>query len=182
MHRRAFSACLTALVFCLPTLGQDLKSIPGQGESTEPKNLLKPTNKLDTWRFEEHEGGQGAMAVDGDAIAFTISYVTGTDWHVQAVQTDLDLKDGQQYTLQLEIKASGRRPVMVNAMIDEEDWHTIGLQEEMYVGTDFKKHEFTFRADGVASNKKNRISLVLGAEKGTVWVKNMKLIEKAPRR
>jgi hypothetical protein len=53
-------------------------------------NLLKPTNKVESWRFEEHEGGKGSMKADGDAMVFTITDVDGTDWHVQAVQPDLD--------------------------------------------------------------------------------------------
>lgn len=30
-------------------------------------------------------------------------------------------------------------------MIDEDDWHEIGLHEDLYVGTTAEKHEATFR-------------------------------------
>jgi len=84
-------------------------------------NLLKPTNKVESWRFEQHEGGKGSMKADGDAMVFTISDVDGTDWHVQAVQPDLDLIADKEYVLKFQIKASEDRTVQVSAMIDTDD-------------------------------------------------------------
>jgi hypothetical protein len=143
----------------------------------EPKNLLKPVNKVESWRFEEHEGGKGSVKVDGDAIVFHTTNVTGTDWHVQAIQTDLDLKDGQEYTLAFKARCDSSCLIGVHAMIDQEDWHQIGLGEQILLDKEYKEHKFTFRADGVVP-KKNRISIVLGFEKATVWVKEMTLVEK----
>jgi hypothetical protein len=143
----------------------------------EPKNLLKPTNKVESWRFEEHEGGKGNAKVDGDAIVFHVTKVTGTDWHVQAVQTDLDLKDGQEYTLKFKAKCESSCLIGVHAMIDQDDWHQIGLSEQVTLGKEYQEYKYNFRADGVIA-KKNRISIVLGFETGTVSVKDMTLVEK----
>jgi hypothetical protein len=140
-------------------------------------NLLKPTNKVESWRFEQHEGGKGSLKADGDAMVFTITDVDGTDWHVQAVQPDLDLMADKEYVLKFQIKASEDRNVHVAAMIDKDDWHEIGLSETISVGKDFQNQEFTFKAANVAE-KKNRISLTLGDAKGTVTVKDMTLTEK----
>jgi Carbohydrate binding domain len=140
-------------------------------------NLLKPTNKAESWRFEQHEGGKGSMKADGDAMVFTITDVDGTDWHVQAVQPDLDLVADKEYVLKFQIKASEDRNVQVSAMIDKDDWHAIGLAETISVGQEFKNQEFTFKAENVAE-KKNRISLALGDAKGTVTVKDMTLTAK----
>lgn len=144
----------------------------------DAKSLLGPTNKAETWRFEQHEGGKGSLKAEGDAMVFTIAEVDGTGWHVQAIQTGLDLKEGKEYTLKFEAKANESRSIGVSANIDEEDWHNIGLQETAFLGTEFKPFEFSFTASSVAENKKNRVSLTFGESKGTVTVKNMTLTAK----
>jgi hypothetical protein len=145
--------------------------------AADEKSLLKPTNKAESWRFEQHEGGKGSLKATDEAIEFTVSEIDGTDWHVQAIQTELDLTNGKQYVLKFQAKASESRPIGVSANIDEEDWHNIGLQESVFLGTEFKPYEFTFTADQV-SPKKNRIGIVLGDSKGTVTIKDMTLTAK----
>lgn len=147
-------------------------------ESKKDENLAKPTNKTDSWRFEEHEGGKGQIKADGDAIVFTTTETDGTNWHVQAYQIDLDLKEGQEYVVSFEIKGEKAPSVFLSAGIDQEDWHNIGLQQDVFLSKDFKKEEHTFTATGVAANK-NRIGFVLGDYKGTVTVKNLVLKAKA---
>ena len=142
------------------------------------KNLLAPTNKVESWRFEQHEQGKGAMKADGDAIALTTTETDGTEWHVQAGRPELDLKEGKEYSLSFKAKANGERAIQLNAMIDQDDWHSIGLQENVDLTKEWKDCQYTFKAEGVAPMKKNRITLVLGNEKGTVWVKEMVLAEK----
>jgi hypothetical protein len=143
-------------------------------EKKDSDNLLKPANKTDSWRFEQHEGGKGEIKADGDAIVFTTTETDGTNWHVQAYQIDLDLKEGQEYVVSFEIKGEKAPSVNLSAGIDQEDWHNIGLQQDIFIGKDFKKEEHTFTATGIAANK-NRIGFVLGDYKGTVTVKNMVL-------
>lgn len=140
-------------------------------------NLLKPTNKSESWRFEQTDGGKGEMKVEGDAVKFSVKEIDGTDWHVQAVQTDLDLKEGKEYTLKFKAKASVSRSIGVHAMIDQEDWHQIGLGETAFLGKEYENQSFTFTASSVVA-KKNRISIVMGTEKGDVWIKEMTLTEK----
>jgi hypothetical protein len=137
-------------------------------------NILKPANKVESWRFEQHEDGKGKISVDGDAILFDVTNADGTDWHVQAFQTPLDLKDGKEYTLTFKAKADEAREVDVEAGIDQEDWHMIGLQEKVELGKDWKEYKYTFTANDVKANK-NRVGFVLGGAKGKVWVKDLVL-------
>jgi hypothetical protein len=137
-------------------------------------NILKPANKAENWRFEQHEDGKGKISVDGDAILFDVTNVDGTDWHVQAFQTPLDLKDGKEYTLTFKAKADDTREVDVEAGIDQEDWHMIGLQEKAELTKEWKDYKYTFTANDVKANK-NRIGFVLGSAKGRVWVKDLVL-------
>jgi hypothetical protein len=148
------------------------------GFADAPKNLLKPINKGESWRLEEHEGGKGTIKIEGETAVLASTKVTGTEWHVQAVITDIDLKEGQDYVLKLTAKADASCQLGVNAMIDEEDWHQVGLGEQITLGKTFETHEFRFRADGVNTKKKNRISLVLGFETCQVTIKEMTLTAK----
>jgi hypothetical protein len=143
----------------------------------EPKNLLKPTNKTDSWRFEQHDAAKGSIAAADDAILLTTTETDGTDWHVQAYQTGLDLKDGKEYVVTFKAKASGDRAVGFNAMIDQEDWHDVGLSENIDLGKDWKDYKYEFKADQTVANK-NRIGFKLGVDKGQVWVKDLVLSEK----
>jgi hypothetical protein len=146
--------------------------------AADKPNLLKPTNKVDSWRFEQHEQGKGAAKAADDAIEFDVTTAGGEAWHVQAVQHGLDLKDGKEYTLSYKAKADASRSISVNAMIDVDDWHTIGLAEEVELGKEWKDYSTSFTAENVNKEKKNRISFILGGEKGKVWLKDVKLTEK----
>lgn len=146
----------------------------------EAKNLLKPANKEDSWRLEQVDGGKAELKIDEESAVFKVTSVDSTDWHVQAVQTGLDLKNGKSYVLKFSAKSPERVKIAVNAMIDQEDWHQIGLHEEIYLDKEFKEQSFEFQADGVAAAK-NRISVVMGYEKGTVYIKNLTLTEKSDK-
>src|SRR5258705_13142163 len=93
-------------------------------------NVLKPANDVKNWRFEQHEDGKGKISVDGDAILFEVTNADGTEWHVQAFQTQLDLKNGKEYTITFKAKAEETREVGVQAGIDEEYSNSIGLDEK----------------------------------------------------
>lgn len=141
------------------------------------ENLLKPANKTDSWRLETHEGAKAKMEIDGDAVVFTVTDADGTDWHVQAIQTGLDLKNDAKYKLSFQAKADTATEIPVNASIDVDDWHMAGLTETAQVGKDWKKVEFEFTATDVKANK-NRISFILGGTKGKVWIKDCVLSAK----
>ena len=161
-----------AILACLATF-------VAAADPADQGNLLKPTNMVESWRFELHEGGQGEIKAVDDAIVFTTTAVDGTNWHVQAIQTDLNLQEGQRYVLTYEIKAEKPQSISLTAGIDQEDWHYIGLDEYLFVTAEYKPKEHTFTATGVVPNK-NRISFVLGDAKGTISVRNLVLKAKAP--
>jgi hypothetical protein len=147
----------------------------------DAKNLLKPVTKAESWRLEQHEGAQATLKISDDAVTFHATKLTGTNWHIQVFQADLDLKEGTEYTLQLKLTASQRRNVLLVAMIDIEDWHEIGLHEDFTVDKEVRPFEFTFRATGIVA-KKTRIGFVMGDETGDLIVKEMTLAEKADKK
>jgi hypothetical protein len=141
------------------------------------ENLLKPTNKADSWRFEQHNEGKGTMAVEGDAIVFTVTQPGADAWNVQVFQYNLDLKDGKSYEVTFKAKADAPRSMNVWAGIDEDDWHNIGLDEAVELTKEFKEFKFTFTPGDVRANK-NRIGFIIGGEKGKVSVQDVKLVAK----
>ena len=143
----------------------------------DPVNLLKPTNKAESWRLEKAGDAKSEMKIEEDAVVFATSAVDSTDWHVQAVQTNLDLKDGKTYAIKFKAKSPDVVSITVNAMIDQEDWHQIGLNEEVQLTKEYKDFGFDFTANETVS-KKNRISFVLGGSKGTVSLKEVTLTTK----
>jgi formylglycine-generating enzyme required for sulfatase activity/tRNA A-37 threonylcarbamoyl transferase component Bud32 len=145
-------------------------------ETVAAANLLKPTNRANSWRYEIFEAAKGTMAAVEESIVFNVDAVTGTDWHVQAFQTDFRLKDGDQYTVRFSAKASEPRKVLLGAHIDEADWHPVGLSTPIPLTTAFQTFQVPFRVQN-AGEKKCRIGFVLGASAGVVTVKNMTLTE-----
>ena len=156
---------------------QAVTEVPSQATDTESKNLLKPANDLESWKFELTEAGKGEMKLDGDSIVFTVTETTGTNWHVQAYQVGVALKEGKQYVIKFKMQSPDAAQVLLIGQINEEDWHEFGLHEEIFPGKEFKDYEFTFTATN-AKEDNNRIGFVLGTTKGTTIVKDLTLTDK----
>jgi hypothetical protein len=137
-------------------------------------NLLKRTDDVKSWRLEQHEQAKGTIAAGDGALAFDVTAADDTEWHVQAFQTELTLKEGASYVVTYSAKADAERSIKVQAGIDEDDWHTVGLDEEVALGKAWKAQEHTFTATDVRAGK-CRFGLVLGSAKGKVWVKDVVL-------
>ena len=152
--------------------------LPAVALAEDGKNLLKPVNKAESWRLEQHEGAKATLKAGDDGVVIDATKLTGTNWHIQAFQVDLDLKEGKEYTLKLKLAASHPRKVLLVAMIDTEDWHEIGLHEDLSVDKEVRSFDFTFRAIGTVAQN-NRIGFLMGDETGALIVKEMSLIEKA---
>jgi hypothetical protein len=150
----------------------------GVALAADKPNLGKPSNKAENWRFEQHEAAKGAMKIDGDAAVFETTNVDGEDWHVQAVMTGLDLKEGKEYVVTFKAKGDPARTVRIGGNIDQDDWHAIGLSEEVELTKEWKDFSFPFKAENVAAENKNRVGFTLGAEKGVMMVKDLKITEK----
>src|SRR6516164_7847982 len=141
-----FFMCLAAIVLLFPTVTAraEQANSPAGGEASATaqvkagsQNLLGKTNDPDSWVFQTSDQGQGDMTADGDAIVFTTSATDGTDWHVQAYQTGLDLKNGKAYVLKFKCKAPQAEGLSVVGQIHQEDWHEIGLHEAVSPSDDF---------------------------------------------
>jgi len=167
----------TVLLLMAPLTTWAAEDAPAEGAKAETKNLLGPTNDPESWVFELNDAGKGEMTVDGDAIVFHTTETTGTDWHVQAYQPEIDFKDDKTYVVKFQMKAAEPVELLLVAGINQENWHEIGLHENISPTDEFKEYEYEFTAHDT-TDKNNRIGFVLGLSKGVVSVKDMTLTEK----
>ena len=135
-------------------------------------NVLKPTADVKNWRLEQHEEAKATIAAADGAVVFDVTNEDGTDWHVQAFQTPVDLKNDVEYRVTFKAKADAERAVKVQAGIDEDDWHVVGLDEEVTLGKEWKEYEYKFTATDTRAMK-NRVGFVMGMAKGKVYVKDL---------
>ncbi len=122
----------------------------------------------------EHQGEAQAEFTPGAAgsnglksIRAVVSKADGTDWHVQAHQTGLNLKEGETYTVSFRAKADQSRTIAINAGLDQADWHNIGLNASAGLTTEWKRFKFTFRAERTVAHHA-RVAFVLGGMTGGV--------------
>ena len=173
MHRSTRASMMSALAV---VLAGSLAALAAE----EAKNLLKDKDpaKAASWRFEQFEQGQGKMTEDHGEILLDVTHAGAQNWNVQAFLTQLDLKDGQEYTFTYKIKGDPTRTIAAIACIDQDDWHAVGLQEEIELTKDWKEHTTTFKAENVAADAKNRIGFMVGSDTGKVWIKDVSLTAK----
>ena len=139
-------------------------------------NLLGTTNRTAAWRIETHDAGKASMAIDGDSIVLKATATTDTDWHVQAYQMNLTLRDDTEYKVTFQAKSPESVTAVLLGMTHMPDnYKSIGMSEEFQLQPDYMDYEFTFTATNVAEN--NRLGFVIGREVGTVQVRNFKLVE-----
>lgn len=117
------------------------------------------------------------MKPDDDAMLFTVAKVDGTEWHLQAYQVGIDLREGGQYVVSFKARASAKRVTQLYVGVNEDDFHPVGLDELIDLGPEWRSFTFTFRARDVAQ-KNNRVGFVLGHEKGSIWIKDLTLTPK----
>lgn len=144
----------------------------------KPENMLKPTGEIAAWTFEQFESGKGSIeaAKENDAITLTVAQAGTENWHVQVYQSGLSLEEGAQYKVTFAIKSdSGDAVVYLQASINEEDWHGVGLQEEISVSEKFTNHEFTFVASDVVRGN-NRIGFAIGDQAAKITLRDVRLV------
>ncbi len=140
-------------------------------------NLLATTARPESWTFETHTNGKGDMKTAGESIVFNIKESGEEDWHVQAYQAGLALKEGKEYKVTFQMRSPDYATVVVSAMSHAPDnYHSIGLADEFDTDPSFSDFEFTFVASEVVEGK-SRIGFILGRDTGSIELKNLKLVE-----
>ena len=171
--------CLLVLIwlFGVATLGYTEKP---------PENILNNGDfdlNLEGWHHWTHADaaalfqpeGKKAEPVVGKKVAYIkISKAGNAVWHVQFYQQPFTLEKGATYTYNLWAKSEKLRTVVMRILHQGAPWNeyarqTINLSEA------WKEFFITFKmpADDVSS----RAGIIMGGEKGDVWLDHIRLYE-----
>ncbi len=135
------------------------------------------TDGAASWRLNLTNGAAASMEVVDGTFIFTTTAVTGTDWHVAPSVFSLQFENGVEYVVRFKMKSPDLSHVRVQASIEQEDWHEIGLGETFVPTSEFQDYEFPFIAHDVDPGK-NRFQLHLGAKPGKVMLKEFVVLKK----
>jgi len=127
-------------------------------------------------RFEIPNPNQTKAPGLGEVASFraTVNSNSGPDWHVQLHLTGLELKEGHGYTLRFRARCSKPGTMTASAVIDQPDWHGLGLAEPVQIGADWRNYAIPFTANGTVANH-NRIGFAGGALRGVLEVEGLSL-------
>ena len=139
------------------------------------KNLR--SDSAPSWGLDQHHGAACSMtAIDGTMV-FKTTVATGTNWHVQAYQGQLQLENGVEYVIRFKMKSTNSCTVTLFGAINQDDWHGIGLNETFVPPSEFQDYEFTFVPHDLIPGN-NRIGFQLGTNQGEVIVKEIVILTK----
>jgi len=151
------------------------------------KNLLRAEQTADNpqiWTLENNVPAHGTMEVldalegpvgaTGKVLRLEVTALGTQNWHVQCYQTGVNLQEGKNYLLAFWAKADRSRKLAVSAILDNADWHSLGLGSSVDLTPAWKKYVVPFVASNVVPNH-GRISFCLGDALGTVSLANISL-------
>jgi hypothetical protein len=150
------------------------------GATTLGKSLL--TDAATKWTLE-HQGETAATltperADDGaPGATIDVQKIDATGWHVQAHFTGLNLTEGKTYTVAFQAKVpegAAARTLSVNTALDQADWHRVGLDTSVKVGSSWKTYRAFFTAQNVVAGH-CRLTFGLGNQAGTVQIRDVSL-------
>ncbi len=152
------------------------------GKTTVPvgPNLIRD-GRFETpgpnWSFERKPPADGTFETQSRSFAppgvasmvahFQINDPGQENWHVQVLQSAVDLAQGETYSLTFWGKADRSRSLTVVASYDALDWHRIAPDSKLNLTPEWKKHSLLFTAAHTVA-KHSRIVFLLGDNTGMV--------------
>ena len=175
---RYYASLLTLiLLFGIPTLSYAAKPA---------ENILKNPDfdlNLEGWHHWTHADaaalfqteGKKAEPIVGKKVAYVkISNAGNAVWHVQFYQQPFTLEKGATYTYSLWAKSENPRTVVMRILHQGAPWNEYARQT-INLSETWKEFFITFKmpADDVSS----RAGIIMGGEKGDVWLDHICLYE-----
>ncbi len=132
----------------------------------------------DTWYLEEHEGCQASFEPNvyqaQSCAEFTIDVTDGYGWHLQIRQANLQIVEGQYYTLNFEGASEQPRTISCDAMQNHDPWSNLGLYRTVDLGTDWQSYNYGFVAS--ADDENGRVTFSFGGgDTTTFYLRNPQL-------
>ena len=116
---------------------------------------------------------QATLAAEGNACRVDIATVDGANWHARITKLFDDPQAGATYTLRFRAKADAPRRIWLGGFIDEPDWHSIGLGQDVPLTEAWQDYRYEFQAKDLAAE--NLIIFNVGDQTGTVWIADFTL-------
>lgn len=193
----AFTAVDTLTNRCCLTfiLGGALGSVELEGIALRPGLVGKPGEvslvrngdfSADGANWELQQGIEGSQAKiewsdDPDSVRAPAKVARiqvgkrGTlAWHVQLIQSGLDLREGESYLLTFWARADQPRPITLQTIQDMADWHPVGLTTRVHVEREWHPYQISLTALNTVA-RHSQLSFLLGEALGEVELANVTL-------
>ncbi|MDQ2733353.1 MAG: carbohydrate binding domain-containing protein, partial [Armatimonadota bacterium] len=147
----------------------------GSQAITDSMNLLDGTEDAANWTLEKIGTDVAAsMSVQDGILSADVTKIDATDWHIQFMQSGLDLQEGKHYTLSFRAKADAVRDMSLGVTLDQADWRNVGLGQPVHLTTDWQTFHLPFTATTVVPGH-TRVVLSVGGHTGVVNVADLML-------
>jgi len=137
---------------------------------------------LDGWVLEQHEGTQAIAqfisdvppSFQGRALSLRIDKGSGTLWHVQFHQPNLNLEADKPYTVSFWAKAERKREISLAVSQAHEPWENLGFSISISLEENWKHFSYTFQLGQGDPNSRLCFSN-LAQEGATFWIAGVSL-------
>jgi WD40 repeat protein/serine/threonine protein kinase len=164
----------------LAEIGLDWQDPPSPAAHSEPVQAGRwppPIESARLFSLEQYGTAKATLGIEGNVCRIDVSAVDGVNWHVRISQALEDLQQGATYTLRFRAKADAPREIFLCAQIDEQDWHSIGLWENVPLTEKWQDYRYQFQAKDFGAE--NMIRFTAGERIGTVWIADFRLTKNA---
>jgi len=132
----------------------------------------------DKWYLEEHAGCDANFELgtyqSQTGARFIINITDDTGWHLQIRQSNLQIVEGQFYTLSFEAAAEQPRSISLNVMQHHDPWSGLGLYGTANLTTEWQTFTYTFTA--TADDNNGRVTFSFGGgDTTTFYLRNPQL-------
>lgn len=145
--------------------------LPIQEAGKQP--AVRLTSAPDPWKLEVFPPSQAVLSAQDDPLAVDVTKVDGTDWHVQLYRVTEGVQDGKTYIMQFRAKSHTRSGVLVSASVNQGDYHSIGLQQQVALTPNWHTYRLVFDAHNVEGHHVRCPYFLVGENTGDLWLKDV---------
>ncbi len=131
----------------------------------------------DKWYLEQHNGCQATFGLaqyqSRMGAKFAPIVIDDTKWHLQAKQGHLHLTAGRYYTLSFDAVAEQPRSISCNVTQYHDPWNTLGLSQQVTLGTTWQT--FTYGFTATATDDNGQVTFSFGANTTPFYITNVQL-------
>lgn len=141
-------------------------------ELNPPDNLLRPIAEP-TWSVRTLDGAAGSVTPEGTRVRLDVTVAGTHPWDV-FLQGDCPIQEGKTYRLRFLARAQPPRTLRVTAVIDQADFHSVGLDQTKALTTQWELETLTFTATKALAAH-DALQFQIGDQAGQVWLSDASL-------